>query len=211
MPHRNHRHLTQQQLVSSASNSLFTVPPPNLRCQPPPPPPPPVTQTPPPLITDTLTACLDVNGTYVCTSYSPRCYIIQKLTPNSVTVTPANASVPPPAPPALPTFPPGQRPGGLQHRSGKHQHEGTSSSTGSGATRQGLGGGPVVTGGVAQHPFLAKQHGVSGVARHHNRYHRKSPQTFSPFEIPAAPSSKGKNSQPREHTMNISILITLRN
>ncbi|CAL8096361.1 unnamed protein product [Orchesella dallaii] len=43
---------------------------------------------PPPLITDTLTACLDVNGTYICTSYSPRCYIIQKVTPNTVTVTP---------------------------------------------------------------------------------------------------------------------------
>ena len=34
---------------------------------------------PPPLITDTLTACLDINGTYICSSYSPRCYIIQKV------------------------------------------------------------------------------------------------------------------------------------
>jgi len=33
----------------------------------------------PPLITETLTACLDVDGTYICTSYSPRCYIIQKV------------------------------------------------------------------------------------------------------------------------------------
>ncbi|XP_045463132.1 uncharacterized protein LOC123672858 [Harmonia axyridis] len=29
---------------------------------------------------DPLTACLDANGTYICTSFNPRCYIIQKVT-----------------------------------------------------------------------------------------------------------------------------------
>lgn len=28
---------------------------------------------------DPLNACLDANGTYVCTAYNPRCYIIQKV------------------------------------------------------------------------------------------------------------------------------------
>ncbi|XP_067003408.1 la-related protein 4 isoform X6 [Anabrus simplex] len=31
---------------------------------------------------DPLTACLDANGTYICTAYNPRCYIIQKVTPS---------------------------------------------------------------------------------------------------------------------------------
>ncbi|KAK9886834.1 hypothetical protein WA026_018484 [Henosepilachna vigintioctopunctata] len=29
---------------------------------------------------DPLTACLDANGTYICTSFNPRCFIIQKVT-----------------------------------------------------------------------------------------------------------------------------------
>lgn len=28
---------------------------------------------------DPLSACLDVNGTYICTAYNPRCFIIQKV------------------------------------------------------------------------------------------------------------------------------------
>lgn len=28
---------------------------------------------------DPLTACLDAEGTYICTAYSSRCYIIQKV------------------------------------------------------------------------------------------------------------------------------------
>lgn len=28
---------------------------------------------------DPLTACLDANGTYICTAFNPRCYIIQKV------------------------------------------------------------------------------------------------------------------------------------
>lgn len=32
-----------------------------------------------PVVTDPLTACLDANGTYICTAYHPRCYIIQKV------------------------------------------------------------------------------------------------------------------------------------
>uniref|UniRef100_A0AAG5DCA8 Uncharacterized protein n=1 Tax=Anopheles atroparvus TaxID=41427 RepID=A0AAG5DCA8_ANOAO len=35
-------------------------------------------------IVDPLPLCLDANGTYLCTSYNPRCYIIQKLTPTPV-------------------------------------------------------------------------------------------------------------------------------
>ncbi|XP_021926482.1 la-related protein 4 [Zootermopsis nevadensis] len=34
------------------------------------------------VVTDPLTACLDANGTYICTAYHPRCYIIQKVTPS---------------------------------------------------------------------------------------------------------------------------------
>ncbi|KAI5701353.1 hypothetical protein M8J75_008583 [Diaphorina citri] len=30
---------------------------------------------------DPLTKCLDANGTYICTAYNSRCYIIQKITP----------------------------------------------------------------------------------------------------------------------------------
>uniref|UniRef100_A0A182M1P1 Uncharacterized protein n=1 Tax=Anopheles culicifacies TaxID=139723 RepID=A0A182M1P1_9DIPT len=37
-----------------------------------------------PPIVDPLPLCLDANGTYLCTSYNPRCYIIQKLTPTPV-------------------------------------------------------------------------------------------------------------------------------
>lgn len=39
-------------------------------------------QLPPPhkaAVADPLTACLDANGTYICTAYNPRCYIIQKV------------------------------------------------------------------------------------------------------------------------------------
>uniref|UniRef100_A0A182TAI2 Uncharacterized protein n=1 Tax=Anopheles maculatus TaxID=74869 RepID=A0A182TAI2_9DIPT len=32
-----------------------------------------------PPIVDPLPLCLDANGTYLCTSYNPRCYIIQKV------------------------------------------------------------------------------------------------------------------------------------
>lgn len=28
---------------------------------------------------DPLAACLDANGTYICTAFNPRCYIIQKV------------------------------------------------------------------------------------------------------------------------------------
>uniref|UniRef100_A0A182TZV1 Uncharacterized protein n=1 Tax=Anopheles melas TaxID=34690 RepID=A0A182TZV1_9DIPT len=50
-----------------------------------------------PPIVDPLPQCLDANGTYLCTSYNPRCYIIQKLTPTPVScityeVTPLAAS-----------------------------------------------------------------------------------------------------------------------
>lgn len=31
------------------------------------------------VVADPLTACLDANGTYICTAYNPRCYIIQKV------------------------------------------------------------------------------------------------------------------------------------
>ncbi|XP_075229558.1 uncharacterized protein LOC142329108 [Lycorma delicatula] len=31
---------------------------------------------------DPLTACLDADGTYICTAYNSRCYIIQKVTPS---------------------------------------------------------------------------------------------------------------------------------
>ncbi|XP_058835142.1 la-related protein Larp4B isoform X1 [Topomyia yanbarensis] len=37
-----------------------------------------------PPILDPLPLCLDANGTYLCTAYNPRCYIIQKLTPTPV-------------------------------------------------------------------------------------------------------------------------------
>ncbi|XP_057666887.1 la-related protein 4 isoform X2 [Diorhabda carinulata] len=32
---------------------------------------------------DPLNACLDANGTYICTAFNPRCYIIQKIVPAS--------------------------------------------------------------------------------------------------------------------------------
>ncbi|KAI4471722.1 lupus la protein-related [Holotrichia oblita] len=32
---------------------------------------------------DPLAACLDANGTYICTAFNPRCYIIQKVTANA--------------------------------------------------------------------------------------------------------------------------------
>ncbi|KAF5288233.1 hypothetical protein FQA39_LY04001 [Lamprigera yunnana] len=35
---------------------------------------------------DPLTACLDANGTYICTSFNPRCYIIQKVISTPMTV-----------------------------------------------------------------------------------------------------------------------------
>ncbi|XP_055701790.1 uncharacterized protein LOC129801056 [Phlebotomus papatasi] len=33
---------------------------------------------------DPLTACLDANGTYICTAYNSRCLIIQKVTPQVI-------------------------------------------------------------------------------------------------------------------------------
>ncbi|KAF4524848.1 hypothetical protein B566_EDAN014699 [Ephemera danica] len=33
---------------------------------------------------DPLAACLDANGTYICTAYNPRCFIIQKVTPGGL-------------------------------------------------------------------------------------------------------------------------------
>lgn len=33
----------------------------------------------PPIPSDPLTSCLDANGTYICTAFNPRCYIIQKV------------------------------------------------------------------------------------------------------------------------------------
>lgn len=33
-------------------------------------------------VSDPLNACLDVNGTYICTAFNPRCYIIQKVSGN---------------------------------------------------------------------------------------------------------------------------------
>ncbi|KAL1456749.1 hypothetical protein WDU94_001453 [Cyamophila willieti] len=30
---------------------------------------------------DPLSKCLDANGTYICTAYNSRCYIIQKISP----------------------------------------------------------------------------------------------------------------------------------
>lgn len=38
------------------------------------------------VVGDPLTACLDADGTYICTAYNSRCYIIQKVTPNTSSV-----------------------------------------------------------------------------------------------------------------------------
>lgn len=44
----------------------------------------------PPPILDPLPLCLDANGTYLCTAYNPRCYIIQKVIVSHII--PLNAS-----------------------------------------------------------------------------------------------------------------------
>ncbi|KAF7272432.1 hypothetical protein GWI33_014779 [Rhynchophorus ferrugineus] len=37
---------------------------------------------------DPLTACLDADGTYICTAFNPRCYIIQKVNPPGLPLSP---------------------------------------------------------------------------------------------------------------------------
>ena len=65
--HHHHHHIncTHHQTIASSVPTTALVP------KDPPPRVPPVI--------DPLTLCLDANGTYLCTAYNPRCFIIQKV------------------------------------------------------------------------------------------------------------------------------------
>lgn len=53
---------------------------------------------------DPLTACLDANGTYICTAFNPRCYIIQKVSAYTHIITPVCAYTRTAALPAVAMF-----------------------------------------------------------------------------------------------------------